>query len=188
MEPTASDPVLRVIDLSRLEVVASVPLGDATRISMGARGRMVSTPTGPAETPLKVISRPASVEPGTATVPVRLALTGPTRLPAHTPVNVTIDGEQHKDVVLVPRRAIVREGDQSAVFVVAEGNKAERRPVQIGLSDDEHVEIVSGVKAGELVIVDVQAGMPDGGAITVRTPDGSAQTTGVSETSKDHPK
>ena len=52
------------------------------------------------------------------------------------------------------------------MFVV-EGEKARRRPVQIGLTDDEHVEIVSGVKAGEMVIVDGQAGLPDGATVSV---------------------
>jgi len=41
--------------------------------------------------------------------------------------------------------------------------------VQIGLTDGDHIEIVSGVKAGEMIIVDGQAGLPDGAAIRVDT-------------------
>jgi multidrug efflux pump subunit AcrA (membrane-fusion protein) len=50
---------------------------------------------------------------------------------------------------------------------VVDGAEARRRPVRTGLSDSTHVEILSGVKAGEHVIVDGQAGLPDGAAITV---------------------
>ena len=39
--------------------------------------------------------------------------------------------------------------------------------MQIGIADETHVEIVSGVKAGEMVIVDGQAGLPDEAAITI---------------------
>jgi multidrug efflux pump subunit AcrA (membrane-fusion protein) len=68
--------------------------------------------------------------------------------------------------VLVPTQALLREADEPAVFI-ANGDKAERRVVTVGLSDDEHTEILSGVKAGEPVIVKGQAGLPDGATISV---------------------
>jgi multidrug efflux pump subunit AcrA (membrane-fusion protein) len=88
-------------------------------------------------------------------------------------VQVDIEAEQHSNVVLIPADAIVREGDETAVFVAA-GGKAARRPVKIGLADGARVEIVSGVKAGEAVIVDGQAGLPDGAAITLSDEAGAA--------------
>ena len=160
-----SDVVLRVIDPQRLEVTANVPLTDVPRIMVGATARMMSGSTT-ASVPLTVISRPAAVAPGTASVPIRLAFRMPTSLPAGTPVEVTIDAEPHENVVIVPLQAIVHEGEQAAVFV-ANGNKAERRPVALGVSDDTRVEVTSGVKAGEPVIVQGQAGLPDGAAISV---------------------
>ena len=86
-----------------------------------------------------------------------------------TPVQVEIDAEEHTNVVLVPVDAIVREGDETAVFV-AVANKAQRRPVVVGITDATHAEIKSGVKAGEQVIVHGQAGLPDGAAITTEKP------------------
>lgn len=168
VEASASDPVLRVIDPRRLEVVASIPLADAPRVEVGAAARIVSAPLVADGVVLKVLSRPAAVEAGTATVPVRLGIAGTANFPSGTPLQVDIDAEQHRDVVLVPGAAIVREGEETAVFV-ANGEKAERRPVKLGISDGTRVEIVEGVKAGEMVIVDGQAGLPDGAAITVET-------------------
>jgi len=169
VEPAASDPVLRLIDPRRLEVVASVPLSEAPRVVIGAGGWMKAVVTGSADLALKVVSRPAQVEQGTATIPVRLAFVAPqTTLPAGTPAQVDVDAEQHTNVVLVPAAAIVREGEETAVLV-AMGGKAHRRPVQIGLSDGSDAEILSGVKAGEMVIVEGQAGLPDGATITIDT-------------------
>jgi hypothetical protein len=113
-----------------------------------------------------VISRPAAVETGTATVPVRLALSGPANIPAGSPVLVDIDAEEHENVVVIPAPAIVREGEDVAVFVVNAG-KAQRRRVQTGLTDGTAVEIVSGLKVGEIVIIDGQAGLPDGAPVAV---------------------
>jgi len=164
VEATSGDPVMRIIDPHRLEVVASVALRDAPRVNVGAPAHLAASSTMPA-IDLKVLSRPAAVEPGTGTIPLRLGFATPTNFAAGTPVEVEIEAEQHKDVIVVPAVAIVREGEETAVFV-SSGGKAQRRHVQIGLADETNVEILSGVKAGEMVIVDGQAGLPDGAAIT----------------------
>jgi RND family efflux transporter MFP subunit len=176
VEPAATDPVLRVIDPRRVEVVASVPLSESTRIVLGARGWLKAGMTGVADLALKVISRPAQVEQGTASVPVRLAFVGaPTILSAGTPVQVDIDAEQHTNVVIIPAAALVREGEETAVFVVM-GDKAQRRPVQIGLTDGTDLEIISGIKAGEMVAVEGQNGLPDQAKVTVEADEDEAPT------------
>jgi multidrug efflux pump subunit AcrA (membrane-fusion protein) len=86
-----------------------------------------------------------------------------------TPVQTEIDAEEHTNAVLVPAEAIVHEGTESAVFV-AVANKAQRRPVVVGITNKDQAEIKSGVKAGEQVITHGQAGLPDGAAITVEKP------------------
>lgn len=168
VEAVSTDPVLRVIDPRRLQVDASVPISDLSRIVMGATGRLIlSTDVPPL--PLKVASRPAAVEAGTASAPVRLSFVTAHSLAAGTPVQVEIDAEQHTNAVLVPAEAIVREGEETAVFIAA-GNKAERRAVVVGIVDRQHAEIREGVKAGEQVIIHGQAGLPDGAAITTEKP------------------
>ena len=165
----AGDSVLRVIDPARLQVDASVAIPDLSRIVMGASARLVVSAEEP-PVPLKVVSLPAAVEPGTAAAPVRLAFgASHRRLAVGTPVQVEIDAEQHTGVVLVPAEAIVREGEETAVFVVM-NNKAARRPVVVGIVDQEHAEMKQGVKAGEQVIVKGQAGLPDGATITTEKP------------------
>ena len=164
VDATATDPVIRIVDPKRLEVTAAVPISDVPRIIIGAPGHM-KNPTGEGEIELKVVSRPAAVDPGMATVPIRMTFTADDIAPVGTPVQVTIDAEEHKNVILVPAEAVIREADETAVFV-ANGDKAERRVVTIGLSDAEHAEIKSGIKAGERVIVKGQAGLPDGAKIT----------------------
>lgn len=169
VEPSASDPVLRIVDPERLEVLALVPLTDVTRVIPGASGRLTGRVTADSQVTLKVVSRPSAVDPGTATIPVRLGFVGSTNLPAGAPVQVDIDAERHDDAVVVPDSAIVREGDETAVFVVNNGN-AVRRQVRIGLSDGTQTEILSGVSAGDRVITEGQIGLPDGAAVTWAQP------------------
>jgi RND family efflux transporter MFP subunit len=168
VEPAAADPVLRVIDPRRLEVTASVPISDVSRVTVGAGARLTGREEAP-EVSMKVTSLPVAVEPGTATVPVRLALPPTVVLPVGSPLRIDIDAEEHANVVLVPVNALVREGEATAVFV-ADGDKAERRPVVVGLANEQLAELRSGVKAGEHVIIAGQAGLPDGAAITEEPP------------------
>ena len=71
----------------------------------GCGGTSRSAPGGAGDAQLKVVSRPAIVEAGTATIPIRLAFAKPTRFPANTPVSVDIEAEQHTGVLLVPAAA-----------------------------------------------------------------------------------
>jgi RND family efflux transporter MFP subunit len=166
VEPSATDVVLRVIDPRRLEVVAAVALDDAARVSVGAHARMTSSAVPGGGLDLIVTAGAAAIDPGAATAPVRLAAARPVGIPAGTAVQLDIEAEQHRHVVLVPSAAIVRDADETYVFVAAAG-KAHRRPVRVGLSDAGHTEILDGVARGDLVILSGQAGLPDGAPVTV---------------------
>jgi HlyD family secretion protein len=59
------------------------------------------------------------------------------------------------------------------VFVVADG-KARQRPVEVGLSDETHVEILTGLKPGEQVVTGpyrTLRDLEDGDAVTIGKPD-----------------
>jgi RND family efflux transporter MFP subunit len=168
VDRSSSDPVLRVIDPARLQVDASVAIADLSRIVVGAAGRLI-LPGNATPIPLKVVTTPAAVEPGTASAPVRLAFGAPHRLAAGTPVEVEIEAEEDADVVLVPAAAIIREGEETAVFVASDG-KAHRRAVVLGIVGATDVEIRNGVKPGEEVIVGGHAGLPDDAMITTEKP------------------
>jgi membrane fusion protein, multidrug efflux system len=170
VEATASDAVLRVVDPRRVEVIASVPIADALSITVGAPARIVDTTARAGDDSLKVVARPAAVQPGTATVAVRLGFAKPTRYPVGAPVQVGIETDTHKNAVLVPASAVVHEGEETAVFVV-ENQMAKRREVKTGIENNDHVEILSGVTTGEMVITSGQNGLPDGAKVTL-TPRG----------------
>jgi RND family efflux transporter MFP subunit len=166
VEATASDAVLRVVDPRRVEVIASVPIADALGIRVDAPARIVDASSSAGDDSLKVVARPAAVQSGTATVAVRLSFAKSTRYPVGAPVQVAIETDTHKNAVLVPASAVVREGEETAVFVV-ENQMAKRREVKTGFENNDHVEILSGVTTGEMVITSGQNGLPDGATVTL---------------------
>lgn len=56
-------------------------------------------------------------------------------------VRVEVVVERHPDALVVPKRALRREGDETLVYLV-EGGKAARVKVREGYTDDEHVEVL----------------------------------------------
>lgn len=68
--------------------------------------------------------------------------------------NVTIVVADKQDVLMAPVTSIVREKAETFVQLAkADGSAGEKRPVQTGISDGEHIEIVSGLQEGEDIIV-----------------------------------
>jgi RND family efflux transporter MFP subunit len=161
----ATDPVLRVIDPRRLEVTASVPPKEASRVLQGATARLAAAADAPIVR-LEVASRPSPSTTGGADYAFRLTFVDPTTLTVDTPVEVDVDAEERTNVVLIPAESVIREPGGAAVFV-AVGDRAQRRAVTTGLVDDERIEITSGLKTGELLIVRGQGGLADGTRISV---------------------
>jgi len=169
VDATASDAVLRVVDPSRMQVTASVPVGELVRIKVGQPAKVFVPGADPdASEPARVMSRPAAVDVATGTAVVRLSLGSGAHLTAGTPVQVQIQTEEHKDVVVVPSAAIVRDEDKTFVYVVDGAQKAHRKPVVVGIIAGEDAEVRSGVVASEKVVVKGQEELPDGATVTVQ--------------------
>ena len=165
VEPGTSDPILRVIDPNRLEVVAAVPVASLPRVAAGAPAYVVD-PAGD-RIDAAVIARPAAVEPGTVTASVRLRPASAARLTAGTSVQVEILGPERAGAVLVPPAAVIHDGEASIVMTVDADSKAHRHEVEVGVVTGEAAEIRKGIKAGERVVVRGQNGLPDGASVTI---------------------
>ncbi len=162
----AADVILRVIDPSRLQVVAAVAIPDLARVHVGNPVRVMVAGRDEAE-PGRVLTRPAAVDPGGVTADVRLALDGPTELAVGTPLRVEIVVEQRANALAVTPDAILHEDEATYVMVAGDDKKAHRRNVTIGLTTPKQVEITGGLKPGDAVITQGQQGLPDGSAITI---------------------
>ncbi len=77
---------------------------------------------------------------------------------------VTLVTQEKPNATVVPKEAVVTKAGQTSVFV-ATGDTVQQRQVKTGLAKDNMVEILSGVKAGEEVVVAGQNDLRDGDKI-----------------------
>jgi membrane fusion protein (multidrug efflux system) len=109
-----------------------------------------------------------TVDPATGTVKVTVeAVAPPTSVRPGGFVTIDVVRETRPAAMLLPREAVLRELQSAHVFV-ASGEKAEKRTVELGLEEGERVEVITGVAAGEQVVVAGQGGLKDGSPIKVQ--------------------
>jgi RND family efflux transporter MFP subunit len=60
---------------------------------------------------------------------------------------------EKKNTLTIPLEAVVRNGDDATVLAVNSQNVLEERHVKLGLEDNSHVEITSGLSEGDRVVI-----------------------------------
>lgn len=144
-----SQPILTVVNLSSLELEVSIPedyataavIGTPAVISFGGRdyqGRMTA------------ISPEVSGNQVNGTVAFEEV--APTGLKQNQRITTRIIFESKKDVLKVPRGPFVESGGGRHAYVVHDGI-ATKRPIDVGVVSVAEVEIVSGLREGETIVV-----------------------------------
>lgn len=91
---------------------------------------------------------------GQPTVPATVRLDQPTRvLIPGGQVSVEIILEQQKDVIAINTELIQSEGKSSFVWKLDANNQVQKQPVTLGLKDLTKVEIKSGLKVGDTLVI-----------------------------------
>jgi RND family efflux transporter MFP subunit len=170
VEAASSDPVLKVINPEKLQVVAAVPASELSRVVVGheAHVRQPGHDDDEGEA-AKVLTRAPQIDPSTGTGAVRLGFEKPTALTAGMTVQVDIVGEERPNALIIPVAALVTDDGERFVMVVGDDKKAHKRPVQVGLTTRTLAEVKSGLTQGDRVIIRGQDALPDGAAVTVES-------------------
>jgi len=79
---------------------------------------------------------------------------------------MTIVLQERENVIMVPDSALLREQGNVYVFI-ANGSKAHRREVKLGLLQSEYYEVLEGLSVGELVVTRGRRQIEDGQVIEV---------------------
>lgn len=157
---TPGKPLLTGFDPTTLRVVATVPQTQLAAIQAGARAR-IEVPSANKWLDVKEITVVPTADPRTHTSRVRLELPKVSRelypgvfARAHFTVGKAMR-------LLIPRDAVIRRSELTAVYVVDEKGVPLLRQVRLGsVIDDRSIEVLAGVKPGERVAIEpIGAGM-----------------------------
>lgn len=151
-----STPLFTVADLSRVWVVAQAFERDAVNVRPGSLAHVTLPALPGQEFDGRVAMVGRQVDRGARTVPVRIDLDNPAGvLRPGMSAGVRLEvGERSAMTLAVPAAALQRVGDRWLVFVPTGESEYEMRPVGRGRDLGNDVEVVSGLRAGETVVVD----------------------------------
>ena len=146
---TAGKPVVRLVDIGSTEVSVQTPI-DAARYLREGMALTVDIEGKPVLAKVRAIVPVGDI--ASRTIEVRLALPANAGFVGDA-AKVFIPSAEPRDVVAVPRDALVLREDNTYIFKVDGKNQAERIAVETGAEEGAMVEVKGSVAPGERVIV-----------------------------------
>ncbi|MFO7563026.1 MAG: efflux RND transporter periplasmic adaptor subunit [Enhygromyxa sp.] len=168
--------MFEITDFQTLVARVYVPEKELDRVAIGQPAEVVGKAAKNRQGVGEVKRIAPVVDATTGTVKVTIGLPeqlagGETGFLPGMYAEVTLTAEVHADVPIVPKPALVHEDEQTFVFVV-DGDRAKKQLIEVGLANDDFVEVVGGLELGAKIVVAGHAGLKDGGLIAEVDPRG----------------
>lgn len=157
-------PLLKLEDGTDLEVVIQVPEAQSQHLNLGS-SLPLTVPAAGLELEAQVREISPTVDPASRTTQIKLKLPSASGLRSGQFARVgLVDGRP--TTLLIKRTALRQNGQMQQVFVAEQG-KARMRLVRTGAEFDERIEVLSGLRAGDRVILDPPATLRDGQPLAI---------------------
>ncbi|MGE3910348.1 MAG: efflux RND transporter periplasmic adaptor subunit, partial [Chloroflexota bacterium] len=178
---TSTSIFVTLVDPSAVRVDANVDEVDVAKLSVGKPAEVTfdALPDRRFRGQVAAVAPSGNSTSGVVTYPIAINIQIPddVTLPSGLTASVSITINRKTDVIVVPSRAVRRQGREQVVEVVS-GTGTEMRPVTVGLSNDQQTEIAEGLSEGDTVVV------PGTGTAPVRTGGGGIPGAGGGFTGK----
>lgn len=172
-------PLVIVADLAQMNVETQLNEVDAGKVQLGGKATVTSKVLGNTsvqgtidQIALEAVSQPSVQGNALPTVGVRIHLDQvPAGLKPGSTVSMQIIVAIKKGVLAVPQEALFQEGSNNYVYSI-QGGSVHKTEVKIGIGNDTQQEISSGLKAGELVVLNPSNQLSEGLLVTPDTGSG----------------
>ncbi|SHO65413.1 efflux RND transporter periplasmic adaptor subunit [Algoriphagus zhangzhouensis] len=159
-----SDIIASIVNIDPIKIEFSIPERYANQVTIGAPIYFTNE-SSPQEVQGTVYAFEPQIDAATRTLKLRAQ--SPNKEGRFLPgmyVRIRFVLDVTEDALMVPAESIIPELQGYKVYVVGPDNKAQAKTVEIGTRTDTHVQILSGLEEGELVlatgVLQVRQGMP----------------------------
>ena len=168
---TANQPILTVMNISRLIAKAHVPQSEAALLRVGNSAELkIPGLDEPIKGRVSLVS--PALDPGSTTIEVWVEATKPD--PALKPgmsVQLSMTAKTLNDAIVVPTAAVFKNAEGADyVLLVGSDEKAHQKIVRLGIRNSDLTQIASGVNPGDPVITTGGYAVPDGTQIKIEKP------------------
>lgn len=159
---SAGTPIATISDISEIKLDFPIPETLLSAVSVGQtiEARAAAFADRPFRGRIATID--PLVDPATRSVMVRAILPNPGNI-LKPGMLLTVGVETSPRTTLaVPELAVIGEGDARYVFVVGADSRATRTPVKTGIRDGGMMEIVEGLRPGQMIVSEGVVKISDG--------------------------
>jgi RND family efflux transporter MFP subunit len=162
-----NEPCFHITDFDPLLAVLHAPEKELSKL-LESQKAILEVDALPNETFTgKILRISPVVDPQTGTFKVTVAVTDPGgKLKPGMFSRVRIVHDVHSDTLLLPKDAVLTEGNESVVFLVKD-NIVQRKTVEIGYVNTTHLEIKAGLALGDTVVQTGIGGLKDGSKVEI---------------------
>lgn len=171
----AGTALITVMDTSALIAKLHLAQSQAQQLAVGAPASL-SVPGVDDLVPAKVALVSPALDPGSTTVEVWLRVENPRNtLKAGTPVHATITGKTVPNALTIPTSAVMaaQEGAGKYVMVIGPDSTAHKKTVTLGVQSGDHVQVLSGISANDMVITTGGYGLDENTKVKIGTDPGA---------------
>src|ERR1700742_1905774 len=112
----------------------------------------------------------SQIDPTTGTIKLRAQFPNEDRLLYPNQfVNVRLLLDTHKDVTTMSTAGIQRGAPGTFVYLVNSDSTVSVRPVKLGITDGDRVEVLSGVQPGDRIVIDGADKLREGAKVVIRS-------------------
>ncbi len=165
---TSSQALFSLLNMDELFAEVNIPGQHMLDVKKGLKAEIVSEIIEGVsyDAVVKLVSPAIDSSSGTFNVKVSVAADSQTPIYPGMFVTVRIVMDTKEDVVIIPKSAIVHEGERIFIYKV-EDNIATKMEFQPGYTNSDSIESLSGIDAGESVIVLGHNSLKDGAKVNV---------------------
>lgn len=164
---TVNQPLFQVVDFDSIVARIFVPEKELSRLLKGQTARIRADAMGDRIFSGSIDRIAPSVDPGTGTVKVTVAIPRQEGLRPGMYVEVELVVATREDALLVPKRTLVYENDQIFVFRLAGERDVERVRLVPQMENASYVEPLEGFETGDLLVTAGQSGLKDGALVSL---------------------
>jgi multidrug efflux pump subunit AcrA (membrane-fusion protein) len=147
--------VCTISDPTQLWVIAEIKERDIAAVKAGQDAAFTVLAYSQERFKGKVVLVGNQVESSSRTLEVRITVDNADgRLKAGMFADVEIITTILENVLLIPDSALQTDGENQIVFVALDGNKFEKRVVELGEEQQGRVQVLEGLKAGEKIVTE----------------------------------
>lgn len=159
-----------IADMNKLLARVYIPEKEMARVNVGDLAQVESEmiPGNRFQGAVEMISPVVDPTTGTIKVTVHVNQGGDLLKPGMF-CSVFILTETHEDVMVISRKTLLPDTERPEVFVIDDSSRAQRRPLEIGIQQGDTLEVISGLKPDERVVLIGQENLREGTAVLLST-------------------